>query len=81
MSPLDTAVYWVERTARLGHVPDMGTPAKDLPGYQLALLDVAATIFLIMAIIVIFLLIVLKMLLGKFLIVINSFFIKKVKEH
>lgn len=46
MTPLDTAIYWVERTARLGHLAQGGTIARELPFYQTALLDVAAALVL-----------------------------------
>lgn len=46
MTALDTAIYWVERTMRLGHVQNTRTTAAQLPAYQIALLDVAATLVL-----------------------------------
>ncbi|GBP73549.1 UDP-glucuronosyltransferase 2C1 [Eumeta japonica] len=40
--PLDTAVYWVERAARLGPAAALHSPARDMPVHQLLLLDVLA---------------------------------------
>ncbi|XP_022123901.2 UDP-glycosyltransferase UGT5 isoform X1 [Pieris rapae] len=40
--PLETAVYWVERVIRWGPAAKLHSPARDMPLYQLALLDVAA---------------------------------------
>ncbi|CAK1540718.1 unnamed protein product [Leptosia nina] len=40
--PLDTAVYWVERVIRWGPAAKLHSPARDMPFYQVALLDVAA---------------------------------------
>lgn len=74
MPPLDTAIYWVERAARLGHVPNTGTMAKHLPLYQLALLDVAATILIILVTILAILYFILRLLLKTFI------FNKKIKE-
>lgn len=38
--PLDTAVYWVERVARWGHASILHGASRDIPFYQLALLDI-----------------------------------------
>lgn len=42
MSPMDTAVYWVEYVARHKGAPHMKTAAVDMPLYQYLLLDVLA---------------------------------------
>lgn len=47
MSPLDTAVYWVEYVIRHKGAPHMKTAAVDMPFYQYYLLDVFFTLFLI----------------------------------
>lgn len=64
MSPLDTGVYWVERTARLGHALNMDTPAKNLPAYQIALLDVLAAMVVSITLLVIFVILALKTILN-----------------
>ncbi|XP_045514367.1 UDP-glycosyltransferase UGT5-like isoform X1 [Pieris brassicae] len=52
--PLETAVYWVERVIRWGPAAKLHSPARDMPLYQLALLDVmAAFIAFVIAIVVI----------------------------
>ncbi|XP_013149211.1 PREDICTED: UDP-glucuronosyltransferase 1-5-like [Papilio polytes] len=52
--PLETAVYWTERVIRWGHHAPLHSPARDMPLYQVALLDVIATlavaIFILLAI-------------------------------
>ncbi|XP_050315130.1 UDP-glycosyltransferase UGT5-like isoform X2 [Anthonomus grandis grandis] len=40
MSPMDSAIYWVEYVARHGGAPHMRSPAIDMPFYQLYLIDV-----------------------------------------
>ncbi|XP_050668700.1 UDP-glycosyltransferase UGT5-like [Leptidea sinapis] len=40
--PLDTAVYWVERVIRWGPSAKLHSDARDMPFYQLVLLDVIA---------------------------------------
>ncbi|CAH2076950.1 unnamed protein product, partial [Iphiclides podalirius] len=40
--PLETAVYWTERVIRWGHAAPLHSAARDMPLYQLALLDVIA---------------------------------------
>ncbi|VVC99840.1 unnamed protein product [Leptidea sinapis] len=40
--PLDTAVYWVERVIRWGPAAKLHSDARDMPFYQLVLLDVIA---------------------------------------
>ncbi|CAG4985717.1 unnamed protein product [Parnassius apollo] len=40
--PLETAVYWTERVIRWGHAAPLHSSARDMPFYQLALLDVIA---------------------------------------
>ncbi|XP_044750030.1 UDP-glycosyltransferase UGT5-like isoform X2 [Coccinella septempunctata] len=42
MSPMDTAIYWVEYVARHKGAPHMKTAAVDMPLYQYLLLDVLA---------------------------------------
>ncbi|XP_013178836.1 PREDICTED: UDP-glucuronosyltransferase 1-7C-like [Papilio xuthus] len=42
--PLETAVYWTERVIRWGHHAQLHSPARDMPLYQIALLDVIATL-------------------------------------
>ncbi|XP_013149077.1 PREDICTED: UDP-glucuronosyltransferase 2B37-like [Papilio polytes] len=42
--PLETAVYWTERVIRWGHHAPLHSPARDMPFYQVALLDVIATL-------------------------------------
>lgn len=42
MSPLDTAVYWVEYVARHNGAHHMKTKAVGMPWYQYLLLDVVA---------------------------------------
>ncbi|XP_034827103.1 UDP-glycosyltransferase UGT5-like [Maniola hyperantus] len=42
--PLDTAVFYAERTIRWGHNAKLYSKGRDLPIYQLALIDVAVTI-------------------------------------
>ncbi|XP_014369341.2 UDP-glycosyltransferase UGT5-like isoform X1 [Papilio machaon] len=49
--PLETAVYWTERVIRWGHHAQLHSPARDMPLYQIALLDVIAT--LVIAILII----------------------------
>lgn len=51
MSPLDTAVYWIEYVIRHKGAPHLRSVAADLPWYQYLLLDVAiAFVALILAI-------------------------------
>lgn len=50
MSPLDTAIYWVEYVARHKGAPFMRTAAVDMPLYQYLLLDVIAFIVASLAI-------------------------------
>ncbi|CAK1600690.1 unnamed protein product [Parnassius mnemosyne] len=40
--PLETAVYWTERVIRWGHAAPLHSASRDMPFYQLALLDVIA---------------------------------------
>ncbi|XP_045534751.1 UDP-glycosyltransferase UGT5 [Papilio machaon] len=42
--PLETAVYWTERVIRWGLHAPLHSPARDMPLYQIALLDVIATL-------------------------------------
>ncbi|XP_045481095.1 UDP-glycosyltransferase UGT5-like isoform X7 [Harmonia axyridis] len=48
MSPMDTAIYWVEYVARHKGAPHMKTAAVDMPLYQYLLLDVLAFLGLIL---------------------------------
>ncbi|KAJ2950199.1 hypothetical protein O0L34_g11559 [Tuta absoluta] len=45
--PLDTAVYWTERVLRWGHHDPLHSSARDLAFYEIALLDVAAAVILV----------------------------------
>ncbi|XP_045768210.1 UDP-glucosyltransferase 2-like [Maniola jurtina] len=45
-SPLDTAVFYAERTIRWGHNAKLYSKGRDLSFYQLALIDVAVTILI-----------------------------------
>ncbi|XP_072384379.1 uncharacterized protein [Diabrotica undecimpunctata] len=47
LSPLDTAIYWVEYVIRHKGAPHMKTAAVDMPFYQYYLLDVFFMLFLI----------------------------------
>jgi hypothetical protein len=40
MSPLDTAVFWVEYVIRRKEAPHYRSPGTDLPWYQYYLIDV-----------------------------------------
>ncbi|KPJ06916.1 UDP-glucuronosyltransferase 2B2 [Papilio machaon] len=42
--PLETAMYWIERVMRWGSHAQLHSPARDMPLYQVALLDVIATL-------------------------------------
>ncbi|OWR50645.1 UDP-glycosyltransferase UGT46A1 [Danaus plexippus plexippus] len=46
-SPLDTAVFWTERVIRWGKAAPLHSTSRDLPFYQLALLDVAAAVIVV----------------------------------
>ncbi|KAL0829204.1 hypothetical protein ABMA28_004040 [Loxostege sticticalis] len=48
LSPIDTAVYWIEYTARNGNFT-FRTPAADVPCYQYVHLDIALVIVVIVA--------------------------------
>ncbi|XP_063220952.1 UDP-glycosyltransferase UGT5-like [Bacillus rossius redtenbacheri] len=46
MSPLDTAMFWIEYVVRHGGAPHLRSAAADLAWYQYLLLDVAAVLLL-----------------------------------
>ncbi|XP_028128395.1 UDP-glycosyltransferase UGT5 isoform X3 [Diabrotica virgifera virgifera] len=50
MSPMDTAIYWIEYVAKYKGAPFMRTAVTDMPFYQYLLLDVIGFLFLIGAI-------------------------------
>ncbi|XP_057663227.1 uncharacterized protein LOC130898167 [Diorhabda carinulata] len=50
MSPMDTAIYWIEYVARHKGAPFMKSAVTDLPFYQSLLLDVIAFLILVMLI-------------------------------
>ncbi|KAG5887594.1 hypothetical protein JTB14_025753 [Gonioctena quinquepunctata] len=47
LSPMDTAIYWIEYVARHKGAPHMRTAAADMPIYQYLLLDVIAFLFFV----------------------------------
>lgn len=47
MSPLDTAVYWIEYVIRHKGAPHLRTAAVDMPLYQYLLLDVIAFLLVV----------------------------------
>lgn len=47
MSPLDTAIYWIEYVIRHKGAPHLRTAAVDMPLYQYLLLDVIAFLLVI----------------------------------
>lgn len=51
LSPLDTAIYWIEYVARHKGAPFMKTAAVDMPLYQYLLLDVIAFILVTLTVI------------------------------
>ncbi|KAL3266340.1 hypothetical protein HHI36_010518 [Cryptolaemus montrouzieri] len=50
MSPMDTAIYWIEYVARHKGAPHMRTAAVDMPLYQYLLLDVFAFLAVVLII-------------------------------
>lgn len=50
MSPLDTAIYWVEYVARHKGAPHMRTAAVNMPLYQYLLLDVIVFVLIVLLI-------------------------------
>ncbi|CAH2232693.1 jg5318 [Pararge aegeria aegeria] len=62
-SPLDTAIFYAERTIRWGHDAKLYSTARDLPFYKLALIDVAlAIIFAVVVFLAIIIYLLLKVL-------------------
>ncbi|GLV33061.1 UDP-glycosyltransferase family 36 member D1 [Carabus blaptoides fortunei] len=53
LSPMDTAIYWVEYVARHGGAPRMRSAAVDMPLYQYLLLDVIAFVLVILALLLV----------------------------
>lgn len=47
MSPLDTAIYWIEYVIRHKGAPHLRTAAVDMPLYQYLLLDVIAFLLIV----------------------------------
>ncbi|KAG5861733.1 hypothetical protein JTB14_035398 [Gonioctena quinquepunctata] len=48
LSPIDTAIYWIEYVARHKGAPHMRTAAVDMPFYKYLLLDVIAFLIFIL---------------------------------
>lgn len=74
--PLETAVYWTERVARWGPAAKLHAQARDMPFYQLALLDVLAALVLG----VIILLLVLRWSVKLFLYLLWALLVKETKK-
>ncbi|CAH0561450.1 unnamed protein product [Brassicogethes aeneus] len=67
MSPMDTAIYWVEYVARHKGAPHMRTAAVNMPFYQYYLLDVISFLILIVSLTLYIVVYVLKTMLKLFL--------------
>ncbi|XP_011559615.3 UDP-glycosyltransferase UGT5 [Plutella xylostella] len=74
--PLETAVYWTERVARWGAASPLHSSARDLPFYELYLLDILAAALLA----VVALLIVLRIMVKMLMYFLAALFVKQPKK-